>query len=301
MALKQLIEDNKDDIAIIVGNGINRYLEQKGGFSWDDLLIDLWKTFNPGVYSKMPEGITVTEFYDLLDLSKSNQSIADYSIQKQAAKLLDQWNYLDHHRRFVSKLAELNIPVLTTNFDLLLPRSLNLKQRFLNSGEGFTDYYPWKTYFGNSVLESPTSGFGIWYINGITQYPRSIRLGLSQYMGSVEKARAYLHKGKGRLFNIKNKGNWNGQQTWLDIVFKKSLCIIGLGLNENEVFLRWLLIERARYFKQFKEHTKKGWYISTKVEDPDSRTLGKTIFLKSMGIDLIEEVDYKAIYESPWL
>lgn len=301
MTLKQLIESNKDDLAIIVGNGINRYLEQKATLSWDDLLINLWKHFNPGIYSKIPEGITVTEFYDLLDISKSDHSKADYSIQKEVSKLLGQWNYLSHHQQFVRKMEELNIPVLSTNFDLLLPKSLNLKQFFLTSNEGFTDFYPWKMYFGNKILEKPTSGFGLWYINGIIQYPRSIRLGLSHYMGSVEKARAYLHKGKGRIFNVKNKENWSGEQTWLDIIFKKSICIIGLGLNENEIFLRWLLIERARYFKQFKEHTKKGWYVVSKTENPDNRAAGKVIFLKSMGIELLEEDDYKSIYETPWL
>ena len=41
------------------------------------------------------------------------------------------------------------------------------------------------------------------------------------------------------------------------------------------------------------------WY--SKTENPDNRAAGKVIFLKSMGIELLEEEDYKSIYETPWL
>lgn len=44
---------------------------------------------------------------------------------------------------------------------------------------------------------------------------------------------------------------WDGAASWLHIVFNSPLLIFGLGLEENEVFFRWLLIERARYFKKF--------------------------------------------------
>ena len=80
-------------------------------------------------------------------------------------------------------------------------------------------------------------------------------------MGSVGRARAWLHRGGDRrLFSGKSPDNWLGKNTWVHIIFNSPLLIFGLALEENEVFLRWLLIERARYFKKFPDRRKKAWY-----------------------------------------
>ena len=70
-------------------------------------------------------------------------------------------------------------------------------------------------------------------------------------MGSVQRARTWLHRGEANLFNAKNRPDWDGARTWVHLMFNKPLLIFGLGLTETEVFLRWLLIERARYFRRF--------------------------------------------------
>lgn len=90
-------------------------------------------------------------------------------------------------------------------------------------------------------------------------YRRSIRLSLSEYMGLSARVRSFLHKEESiDDFNFKNQNNWKGYNTWLHIIFNSSLCIFGLALDENETFLRWLLIERAKYFRRFPERRKKG-------------------------------------------
>lgn len=300
MEFKNIISRNHSDIAFIVGNGINRYPDNPKAISWDDLLMKLWSKFSPDTYDKVPKGITITEFYDLLDIANSNKRSTNFQIQKEASKLLSNWAFENHHKAFVEKAHSINAPILTTNFDLILPMSLELKQHNTDT-KAFTDFYPWTTYFSDKQLTFPTDGFGIWFINGLVTYPRSIRLGLSHYMGSVEKARNLLHKGNERkLFSGKNHHNWRGSKTWLHIIFNKSICIFGLGMEENEVFIRWLLIERAKYFKKFPEREKKGWYVAPKVEKPDDRMIGKMKFLEGIGFKAIETKDYKGIYEDPW-
>ena len=295
MDFKTLLEQNSD-IAFIVGNGINRYPDNPESISWEELLMQLWQQFSPDVYDGVPRGITSTEFYDLLELAAGDALPAN-AIQKQVAALLQQWTFREHHKAFVLKAHALDAPVLTTNFDLNLASVLPLRQLY-NDTHAFTDYYPWNTYYSNRELASPSSGFGIWYINGFVKYHRSLRLGLSHYMGAVEKARNFLHKGEGRLFA--GKSHWAGSHTWLDTIFHKPLCIFGLGLEENEVFIRWLLIERAKYFKKYPDRYKKGWYVSPKSENPDDRTMGKFRFLKGIGIELVEVEGYDDIYSAPW-
>lgn len=79
----------------------------------------------------------------------------------------------------------LNNHKATTNFDVYIGKSIMAKRRILSpNGNQYkcTDFYPWNVYYGTEEIENPLDGFGIWYINGLTDYPRSIRLGLSDYM-----------------------------------------------------------------------------------------------------------------------
>lgn len=298
MDLKTLIQRRPDNLAFIVGNGINRYPNNPKAISWDDLLIKLWDKFSFNTISEIPKGISLTEFYDLLDIETF--SSIDNDIQKEASLLLESWSNELHHQLFLNKAQKLNSPVLTTNFDLVLPNSLHLEQ-FFTERKGFTDYYPWITYYGDRQLNYPTDGFGVWYINGFIKYHRSIRLGLSQYMGSVERARDLIHKGNDKdLFTGKDQNNWRGCKTWLHIIFNKSLCIFGLGLEENEVFLRWLLIERAKYFRKFPDRKKKGWYVIKKENNTDDHLRGKKFFFERIGFEVIEVDNYDDIYKTPW-
>ena len=62
--------------------------------------------------------------------------------------------------------------------------------------------------------------------------------------------------------------------------------------------MRWLLIERAKYFHHFYDKTQKGWYIIKKGENNISD--GKKFFLESVGFEIIELDDYESIYEKIW-
>jgi hypothetical protein len=164
---------------------------------------------------------------------------------------MKDWLPYEHHKRVVSWAKQARCPLLTTNFDKTFSEAGDCKLLHTRR-DGFTDYYPWETYYGHQQFDDPCHGFAIWHINGMERYPRSIRLGLSHYMGSVQRARDWLHRGnERRLFSGKDIHNWRGFGTWLHIMFDKRLVILGLGLKEDEVFLRWLLIERARYFRKF--------------------------------------------------
>ena len=71
-------------------------------------------------------------------------------------------------------------------------------------------------------------------------------------MGCVERARKMIQSnGFNELFDGKNQYNWIGGNTWLHVIFNKDLFIFGLSLEENEVFLRWLLIQRAKYSQMY--------------------------------------------------
>jgi len=293
--VRQVLDTHRHEIAFIVGNGINRYRSRNNGNSWDELLLTLWKNRVDASQDTIPNGISLTEFYDILEIHNSDDSRRG-DLQKEFCDLMSGWSHERHHELFIDFAKRINTPVLTTNFEDILQKAGELSQ-FRTNTDGFTDYYPWETYFGKAQLNYPTDGFGVWHINGMQKYHRSIRLGLSHYMGSVERARALIHKGnENRLFTGKDVHNWKGVKSWLHIIFNKSLFIFGLGLGENEVFMRWLLIERAKYYQKFPERRRSGWYLTSAGDN----NAGKKLYLEKIGFQYVELQDYSDIYETIW-
>lgn len=282
------------DLAFVVGNGINRYGNTEDAQSWDHLLLKLWNKYSGTTTSSIPQGITLTEFYDVLDLKGGEDR--PKKLQKEFCNLMKSWKPQAHHKAFIGWAQNHNNPVLTTNFETTLSDCVGAALFHTNS-DSFTDYYPWGSYYSRRELADPASSFAIWHINGMQTYPRSIRLGLTHYMGSVERARNWIHKGnESRLFSGKNMTRWIGSKTWLHVIFNKPLVIFGPGLDATEVFLRWLLIERAKYFQKLPDRRKQGWYVFTDSKPRD----GQRLFLSSVGIEAVEVSSYADLYETPW-
>lgn len=367
--IRHLIDYHNDDIAFIIGNGINRY---KGLQSWQDILLKIWNSVNDNPIQTIPQGISNTEFYDIIhikydkyvkkqckamtelqnrvqtfnkehtefslsnfvpynekqlidaikkfdlsqfkmmDFSKcidliNNQNKYTWSdiflssLQKLIAADMEEWEPNIAHKTIISYIKSINAPILTTNYDTNFNSFQDLQYCKLGK-MNFSNKNPWSAYYG-STMKNPEDGFGIWNINGTIKYPESIKLGLSQYMASINKAYELLNGNKNEEtddyhLSGTNTTLWKGRNTWLHLLFNKSLFIFGLTLDENEIFLRWLLIQRAVYLTQHQNDIHKGWYVYCKEKDQMSN--GKKLFLESVGINTIEINDYKTIYEDVW-
>ena len=301
--IKNIVNDT-NDIAFLIGNGINRYFGNDT-ISWENLLLDLWNNSNGDSQQRqeqtsIPRGVSFTEFYDTLLIKNFEKKDFTSELQKIVQQKMSNWQPSDNGQKSIlNKIKECNAPILTTNFDDLIPKSLGLQFRKLEE-KGFTDFYPWSCYYSNEEIIDPSKNFGVWYPNGMIKYHRSIKLGLSHYMGNVSRARKLIHEDVEKiLFTGKNQNFWKGYKTWLHIIFNNSLFIFGLGLEESEVFIRWLLIERAKYFKKFSNRKHEGWYLMKKKENEEI-TEGKKFFFNSVGIEVIELDEYKNIYEDIW-
>jgi hypothetical protein len=282
MGLLEKTINKLDSPAILIGNGINLCADLFP--SWDKLLKK-----RSGISFKS-EGLTNTEIYDFIDLKTDDGVKLKYDIAKSFEN--DPKKNSEIHKKFMDLVIKKDCPILTTNFDFTLEHTLlpTNGSFYRTAKEGFTRFYPWDTYFGQRQHDLPTDGFGIWHIHGMINYFDSIRLGLTDYMGSVEKARKLIHKGDDKLFGGKNQNNWDGRKTWLHIWFNKPLIIVGLKLNTDEVFIRWLFIEREKYFKKFPDRRKKTFYLS-KGDSPHLDS-----FLDNLDIKLSKSSDYDSLY-----
>jgi hypothetical protein len=295
MSLSDILRLNAGDVALLIGNGIHRY-GSAGVNSWDRLLIDLAHLHGLAM-KRLPRGATPTEIFDVIDLKAEARS---GDLAAAFCEQMRTWQPREHHRQIMNWAVRHDVPVLTTNFDEVLSDAVHAKLMRPNVS-GFTYWYPWDSRFAHELHDDPCSGFGVWHINGLARYKRSVRLGLTHYIGSAQRAREWLHRGGNRLFETKDHRNWPGRRTWLHVVFNKPLLILGLGLREDEVFLRWLLIERERYFAKFPSRRRAAWYVFT--HDPKDETeIGRKFFLEGIGIECIAVNSYAAIYDIPlWL
>ncbi len=290
------ILDQYDQLAIVVGNGINRYSSpNQADYGWDRLVESLWNGLSANT---IPIGndLSLTEAYDIISLS----SEGDSELVERVKTFVDKIESTKYQGELCGRMRNRGLPVLTTNFDRILEKSITGLSRYKlkhpNSATlSFTDFYPWNVYYSDNELANPIDGFGIWHINGTVEYPRSMRLGLTQYMNQVSRVRSFIHSADTNENYVgKNQNTWKGFNTWLHIIFNCPLLVFGLALDVNETFLRWLLIEREKYFVNFPDRRKAGWYLCQK----DEVNQGKQFFLLNLGFEIIAFDDFADLYES---
>lgn len=128
------------------------------------------------------------------------------------------------------------------------------------------------------------------------KYSRSIRLGLTHYMGSVQRARSWVYGGRGlRAMAINREISWRGANTWLEIFFFCPIMIFGFTFGKDENFLRWLFLERARLHKIVPRWKTKTWFF----EVQSSNSQNRRPFFEGLGIEYVTVPDFAEIYEDP--
>ncbi|WP_097175951.1 hypothetical protein [Stappia indica] len=277
--------------ALLIGNGINRY-NSSASSSWNELLAVLAEKQGLTLTENDASEMSNTEFFDILDLAcpKDDQS----KLQEEFCNLMAKWSPADHHTKIVGWAQRHRSPIITVNFDENLSQAV--EARFFRRGESFTHYYPWSCYFSDREIGNPRSSFAIWHAHGMMRYKTSIRLGLTHYMGSVQRARSWVYNRKGLRYSAKISENaWPGSDTWLEVLFFCPLVLIGFGFGKDENFLRWLFLERARLHKLRPDWTTKTWFVDVNSTDRQHRRL----FLEKLGIEVVTVPQYIDIYENP--
>lgn len=290
---QELLLHRNYDLAFVIGNGVNWYAYGNDSWSWNKLLCKIWQSqTNQPV--KGTDGIGMTELYDLLEIKTSEDvdRIRDSFISR-----LKDGSPNKIHNRIQDKIEKWEVPVLTTNFDHTLEVGYDRKvlKHVKDKYKTMSNLYPWDRYFSNQDIHDPSREYAVWHINGFVEFKKSIKLSSSEYVRQAAFTRKYLHISlfKRDDFGGKNQSYWRGYNTWLHTIFNCSLCIIGLGLNQDETFLRWLLIERKKYF-DIACINHKGWYLYQKNEIfPE----GKKLFMEGVGLQPISVERYEDIYE----
>lgn len=78
-------------------------------------MLDAWEEASFSTVTNIDDGITYTEFYDLLELESTPKSVT-----KSIINAIEDWGTTAYHNSLCEALVKLNKPVLTTNFDKYL-------------------------------------------------------------------------------------------------------------------------------------------------------------------------------------
>lgn len=108
-------------------------------------------------------------------------------------------------------------------------------------------------------------------------------------MGSAQRARDIIHKGAGRLYNEYTTELWQGCKTWLHIWFNLPIVILGFGFGIDEVFLRWLLIERKR-FANTTEKPMNVYYVTKGTPSPAIKNLMHNLGVTIKSVSSFDEI-----------
>lgn len=320
--------------AFLVGNGIN--YSKENNISWTDLLLKLFPE-NPNddaiiknINGKLkfdldgltyPEIAELAELYsnDFIDESEENQKI---SIKKRICQIIHKNDKKCIDRNNQESLFNLcyknNIPILTTNFDhkLLFGYYNKTYQNYLEGPieelywifnknkipkskkqypytQLFNAYFKDHEFYNNNT--DVRKEFAIWPIHGSKRYSSSICINNMDYAKMISSINSKLIKKEDMW---KQSDEWEGKYTWLNIFLHNDLIILGLGLDSNEIDLRWLLVERFIYQKWINNHfpneeKRKIIYLYSERNDSETGKIitlpkGTQCFFESLGIKCIK-------------
>lgn len=208
----------------------------------------------------------------------------DYASKQIVKTIFADYTLQDWILPFLNVAKAIQTPILTTNYDTSLSKKVHLNPRIAVGANNKTqEGFPFETYFAPFPIIRPWDSFGIWHIHGLYNYVNSIRIGHLDYENLQREIQARLNK----TTNPLTDNHWDSNNSWLSVVFRKNLFIMGLGLERDEDVLWWLLKERAKYGL-------KGWYVC--IEDINNE---KTENLQNVGLNVIK-VNNIDLYENVW-
>ena len=302
------IKENLDRPAFLVGNGIN--LGQNYSLSWKKLLKELFEdTQGESLSIDSLDALTYPEMASLANVYRKKKETKTDLIHKKICKRIEQFenefqkkNSLEKHKTLMKYAMDNNIPVLTTNYDHLLLKSIGnfrcakngIEDPFWLTDEekGFHYWTPLNAYFTNGKefkynKTDVKNNFAVWFLHGTKRFSRSICIDDNDYIRYISAMKTYLTSDL-----YEDYKNWEGRNTWLDIFMHNDLIILGFGFSRFELDLRWLLLRRYAYQKYLNKNKKKEskiFYVH-RIEDKKDSPLkqGDREFFEALGVTVVD-------------
>ena len=298
--IKELRLLDKLPQTLLFGNGINYGI----GKSWEELLIKLKKghLFDDDT---LPNTMTYEQIL-LKRLPNTSNNIIneEYNIKSEVAEHMSNLEVPPIYK----DLINLNFQhYLTTNYDNIFIEAY--EKMYLNNIT--VNHKSTETIYSIRRYKQ-LNNCKLWNIHGEINQPRSIMLGMDQYIGSVSKIDDYI-KGKYKFSNtnikdkIENKIQFNKYDniSWIELFFNSDIHILGFGLDYSEIDLWWILNKRSRLMNKLDITNKIFFYVkalssNNTIEVPNNvkEYNEKVELLKSFNVIVKPlECDYNELYQ----
>jgi len=303
---KRVLTQEHADLTLLIGNGINLAQGGSGGISWQALIQQLIKAAFPPktkAYQRLAHLLpgsdgqkpaSYPEIFDIIAAAMGNSAAPGFNLQKHIAELLKNMKPGPPHQALLGWAQHHQVPVLTTNYDHCLQDALAanpMKRHRFGAGRALSDFYPWDRYYAPEPLDDPLSTFALWHLHGDRELKRSLRVGLDQYMGMVQRLRALTQQIAKQIYNEASQQPLSFDKApWLPIFMSRKLWIQGLGLGVDEVSIRWLLIQRYRFWRALHDRNENasGWYVHGPTEKIGNLDDQRRIFFENVGLQVLE-------------
>ena len=274
-------------LSFLVGNGINMHISSKIP-SWNELVKDiaLRNKFEIDAY----KALFPTEQYSALVYALCEDKVRQHIIETYGDSTIKGLE--SNFQKYSEMFKDYDVPVLSSNIDSFLHAGLNqydfsLSQIDIDTNPNYTHKSMWSInhYYAPHEINNSATDFAIWHIHGQISHKESLRFGLIDYGKLIARINPSLES-HSLISNCDGK-------TWLEPFFRNHICIVGLGLSQAEVGIRYLLLRRAQILKKNNmNRISKCWYLYVKGY-ADESTLQ---FCESLGIETIEFPCFNSLY-----
>lgn len=280
---------------IFFGNDINNI--NNSTTSWKDLLNRIIKVYGNKIEisSEKPFPLLYEEIY--LKALKS-QNIKETELKLKIAQIIGEIKPNEIHEELLQLDCE---NYITTNYDYVLQKVLlgnKSTSELQNKGLIKETKY---SVFRHNTLEDKK----FWHAHGEINHPNSIALGFEHYGGQLQQFRNYTVSGTNYTNNKKNRKSLHRRliendlynDSWIDLIFKEEIHILGLKLGYEETDLWWLLTNRARFQNEKKHNIKNRikYYSPMKYRSHNKESIMnandiETCYINEEGINFYKEV-----------
>jgi hypothetical protein len=270
---------------ILYGNGINRL--HPDAPSWENMLKKLETKSN----ASLNAGIPPTIQYDKIEIISPRPS--NILLKDMCETIKGPWQNPIYAR--LSQLHGVNF--LTTNYDHTLESYFS---SFLKSYKQETVYNIF-SYMAttNEPQDSKFNRCNIWHIHGDVNRPKSIILGYDHYCKEIAEIRKYMPSDFRNIARANVSSSKSLQslslsgESWIDLIFKDDIFIIGLGLGFAELDLWWLLDIWSRLKRMGIVYNKIYYYDAILQDNIDNIDNSKESFKDTLSCFGIEYIAYK--------
>lgn len=278
---------------LLLGNGVNRAF---GTESWGDILSEISAVSFDEIEKMMVDNLT----FPLQTVIYTNDNV-DEGVKLLSEKLTNM-EVSEEYSEIIESYLDMGFDaILTTNYTYDIEKGI---EKSFCCRPGCASKYRKRTFVGNSADEQmglfkciQIKGKNIWHIHGEAAIESSMILGHYYYGKLLSCMQKYISTLIRRYKGMKQNGKFR-PLSWIDYFMLGDVYIVGLGLDQSEIDLWWLLNCKKRHKKTL--DSGKVYWIEPNLKDKSS--FARYMLAEVNDIEVItnkvKNTQYKNYYKS---